>query len=57
MCRYWVYIVESKDNVAKYIGVINDIRGRVAEHKCGQVLGFPNDTNAIGSYITKSMTI
>lgn len=40
MKRYYVYILTSKENTALYIGVTNDLRRRLNEHKSGLSGGF-----------------
>ena len=40
MKRYYVYILTSKENTALYIGVTNDLRRRLNEHKRGLSGGF-----------------
>lgn len=35
MEEYWAYIVRNIDNTVLYIGVTNDIKRRIAEHKEG----------------------
>lgn len=40
MKRYYVYILTSKENTALYIGVTNDLRRRLNEHKSGLCGGF-----------------
>ena len=40
MFRYWVYIVGNKGATTIYIGVTNNIKRRIAEHKAGDVAGF-----------------
>jgi putative endonuclease len=37
---YYVYILASKKNGAFYVGVTNDLRRRLLEHKDGSVEGF-----------------
>lgn len=37
---YWVYIVTNKDNTTLYIGMTNNLRRRIAEHRAGEVRGF-----------------
>lgn len=37
MYRYWGYIVGNKSATTLYIGVTNDIKRRIAEHKTGAI--------------------
>lgn len=38
--RYWVYIMGSEHGKAIYVGVTNDLRRRVLEHKSDTIDGF-----------------
>jgi putative endonuclease len=38
--KYFVYILASKKNGTLYVGVTNDIKRRMAEHKNGLTSGF-----------------
>ena len=40
MTRYYVYILTSKENTALYVGVTNDLRRRLIEHKNELADGF-----------------
>ena len=37
---YWVYIVTNKTGSTLYIGMTNDLKRRVQEHRSGRVKGF-----------------
>ena len=37
---YWVYIMGSENGKAIYIGITNNLRRRVQEHKAGLIEGF-----------------
>ncbi len=47
MRSYWVYILASKKNGTLYIGVTNDIKRRVFEHKEKIISGFSQKYNVI----------
>ena len=43
--KYYVYILTTKKNTAVYVGVTNDLRRRVEEHRLGGVSGFTRRYN------------
>lgn len=43
---YCVYILTNKTNTVLYIGVTNDLRRRLYEHKNGQIEGFTEKYHA-----------
>ena len=55
--QYYVYFMANRTNVALYIGVTNDLKRRVFEHKNKLVKGFTENMTLINSYIMKYMTI
>ena len=42
---YYVYILTTKENTTLYIGVTNDLKSRVFEHRKGQIAGFTKKYN------------
>ena len=40
---YYVYLLASRKNGTLYVGVTNNLKRRIAEHKDGWVGGFTND--------------
>ncbi len=42
---YYVYILSNKTYSTVYIGVTNDLRGRVGQHKEGNIEGFTKKYN------------
>lgn len=41
----YVYILTNKTNSVLYVGVTNDIKRRIAEHKSGEIDGFTKKYN------------
>ena len=42
---YYVYILTTKENTTLYIGVTNDLKRRVFEHRKGQIASFTKKYN------------
>jgi putative endonuclease len=42
---YFVYITTTKNNTAVYVGITNDLKRRVAEHKLKLISGFTKRFN------------
>jgi putative endonuclease len=42
MKKYYVYIIASRTNGTLYIGITNNIKRRVEEHRSGLIPGFTN---------------
>jgi putative endonuclease len=45
--RFYVYILQSSSRRALYIGMTNNLRRRVFEHKTHRLEGFTDDYNAV----------
>ncbi len=43
--HYWVYILMNRWDSVLYVGVTNDLRHRVGEHRRGEVEGFTKQYN------------
>lgn len=42
---YFIYILSNKTCTTVYIGVTNSLKGRIAEHKSGEIPGFTRTYN------------
>jgi hypothetical protein len=53
--KYWTYIVASRTGTL-YIGMTNNLYVRVAQHKAGEIEGFPANIIAIVSSTGRVLT-
>ena len=44
---YWIYMMSNNTRSTLYIGVTNDLRCRVAQHRRGEIPGFTKDYHCI----------
>ena len=44
---YWIYMMSNNTRSTLYIGVTNDLRCRVAQHRRGEIPGFTRDYHCI----------
>ena len=44
---YWVYMMSNNTRSTRYIGVTNNLRVRVAQHRSGERTGFARDYHCV----------
>jgi putative endonuclease len=44
---YWVYIISNKTRSTLYVGVTDDLRRRIAQHRARSVPGFAHDYHCV----------
>ena len=47
MNKYWLYIMSSNNKNSIYIGVTNELKRRVLQHKSKELKGFSNKYNCV----------